>query len=418
MKYQKHSNAAYNLHIINTSKFKTIMVKINFKNKMNRNDITYRNLLSKVLLESSFNYPNKRSLEIECENLYNLSIGGAINISGHYIISSFSSFFLNEKYTETEMNKKSLKFILDLLFHPDIKNNGFNFFELSKSAVSDEIEKLKENPRKYSLIRLLEEMDDSLAYNSVGYKDDLDNITNTSLYNYYLKMLKSDLIDIFIIGDVDNQNFKKQIEQFFTINTIKKKGPTHFIKHKKIRKRAKTVKETIALEQSKLNIGFKLDNLTDFEQKYVLSIYSFILGGSPDSKLFKNVREKHSLCYSISCTHRPVSNIMIISAGIDASDYTKCLNLIKKEIKKITKGEFNDEEIEAAKLTYISSLKEIEDSPANIVNIYESHEYLNFDLLEERMKNIFKVKKEDIIKLSKKIYIDTVYLLGGKDEDH
>ena len=51
-----------------------------------------------------------------------------------------------------------------------------------------------------------------------------------------------------------------------------------------------------------------------------MSVYCYILGGGPDSKLFKNVREKHSLCYNISCFHRPVTNTMIITAGVNKED--------------------------------------------------------------------------------------------------
>ena len=46
--------------------------------------------------------------------------------------------------------------------------------------------------------------------------------------------------------------------------------------------------------------NYKLDGLTDFERNYVLPIYGYILGGGPDSRLFKTVREKHSLCYTVS----------------------------------------------------------------------------------------------------------------------
>ena len=41
-------------------------------------------------------------------------------------------------------------------------------------------------------------------------------------------------------------------------------------------------------------LGFKIDKMTDFELRYVLNVYSYILGGGPDSKLFKNVREKNT----------------------------------------------------------------------------------------------------------------------------
>ena len=36
---------------------------------------------------------------------------------------------------------------------------------------------------------------------------------------------------------------------------------------------------------------------------------------------------------------------------------------------------------------------------------------------EERKKMVEKVTKEDIISVSKKIYIDTIYLLGGEDNE-
>ena len=49
-----------------------------------------------------------------------------------------------------------------------------------------------------------------------------------------------------------------------------------------------------------------------------------------------------------------------------------------------------------------------------MMSLYVSKEYLDLDLLEERKKEIEKVTKEDIIKFSKKIHMDTIYLLEGE----
>ena len=416
MNYQKYKNNAYNLHLINTDKFKTIMVKINFKKKVNKEDTTHRNLLTKVLLNSNKTYKTKREIEIATEDLYNLSISATSYLSGNYIITSFNGFFLNEKYTEEKMNEKSLNFILDFILNPDVKKNEFTTFDLAYRLVEDEINTIKDSPKSYSNIRLLEEMDENnpLSFNPIGYLEDLENIKNKDLYKYYLRCLNSDLIDIFVIGDINKDETKKLINKVFSINTLKKPGDNHFIKHTKIRKVAQTIKEQKPLKQAKVAIGLKIDKLTDFEKKYVMSIYSFILGGGPDSKLFKNIREKHSLCYSISCTYRPVSNLLLINAGIDSDKFKKCLNLIKKELANMTKGRFDDSDLQAAKTTYVNSLKEIEDSPSSIITTFESHEYLNFDLLEERMGNIANVTKNDIIKVGKKIHLDTIFLLEGE----
>lgn len=411
MNYKKYSNNAYNLHIIKTDKFKSISVKINFKKRIEKEDITYRNLLTKVLLQSNKKYSNKQELEIKTEDLYNLGISCSNYISGNYIITSFNETFLNENYTEKNMNEESLNFILDIIFKPNVKNNEFAYFDLAKRLVIDDIDTFKDDPKAYSIQRLVENMYN--AYSPVGYIEDLD-ISNKDLYDYYENMLRSDLIDIFVIGNVDEYEIKKIFNEKFNINTIKKPSISHFVKPK-INKKVKNIIEHKNLEQTKLAMGFKLNNLTDFEMKYVISVYTFILGGSPDSKLFKNVREKHSLCYNISCFNRPVTNTMIITAGINASDFKKCVSLIKRQLTKMSKGDFTDNDIEAAKITYINSLKEIEDSQNTIIKTFESHEYLNFDLLDERSRCILNVSKEDIVNLSKKINLDTIYLLEGEE---
>ena len=64
--------------------------------------------------------------------------------------------------------------------------------------------------------------------------------------------------------------------------------------------------------------------------------------------------------------------------------------------------------------TSLSTFKELEDSIYSMMSLYVSKEYLDLDLLEERKKEIEKVTKEDIIKFSKKIHMDTIYLLEGE----
>ena len=180
---------------------------------------------------------------------------------------------------------------------------------------------------------------------------------------------------------------------------------------------AKTIKEKQNISQSKLVLGYKIDKMTDFELRYVLNVYSYILGGGPDSKLFKTVREKNSLCYYISSISQPLNSILMIKAGINKKDFKKSLSLIKKETLNMKKGKFDDDDIIKAKITYINSLKELEDSQESLLSLYAGIEYLNSDTLEDRFININKVTKADVIKLGSKIHLDTVYLLEGDSNE-
>ena len=81
------------------------------------------------------------------------------------------------------------------------------------------------------------------------------------------------------------------------------------------------------------------------------------------------------------------------------------------------KGKFNDDDIIKAKITYINSLKELEDNPENLISLYAGMEYLNSDNLDQRFVKINKVTKANVIKLASKIHLDTVYLLEGESDE-
>lgn len=420
MQYRKIEGIAYNLHIIKTDKFKKTMIKINFKNKLIKDDIVKRRMIPTILVESNSIYNTKRLLNIKTEDLYNLNVYSDVTMSGNAIVTSFIGAFLNDKYADGLL-KESLNFIFDLIFKPNIVDNKFdtNAFLIAKKSLIEEIESVKEDPKEYATERCMEELDSDspLAFHAYGYIESLDSVNEENLYEYYLSMLKSDIVDIFIIGDVDYKEVENVIKDNFIINTKKRSNYTHYIEHTKLKNKYHAVKDTINNNQSVLMLAYKLTDLTDEERQYVLPIYSYILGGGPDSKLFKKVREENSLCYSIYSQIRMVSNIMLITSGIDAKDYKKATDLIKKQVVSMNKGEFTDEDIEKAKLTYISAYKEVMDSIPAIINTYVTHEYLNTDPIEIKENKILKVTKEDIMKVIPKIHPELVYFLEGDKQD-
>ena len=420
MDYKRIDKLAYKLHLIKTDKFKSNYIEICFKRKVKKEEITLRNMLSNILIESSKNYPTNRLMEIRKEELYGTGLGISSYITGNYNLISIYSCFLDSKYTDDENFKEVLNYIFEIIFNPNVKNNCFNeqSFLNAKKIVEENIKLHKEDPNVYSFKRCLSEMDDKiLSYDSCGYLEDLEKITPESLYEYYQDFLKKDIIDIFIIGNQSEEEINKIFTSDFLVNTIKREKINHYVEHKKVRKRPKKVIETKDYEQSSLVIGFKLKDLTDFERKYVSVIYNYILGGATDSLLFNEVREKNSLCYSVYSSMRLVNNIMTIRAGIDKKNLDKTVKIIKKCLKQISLGNFEEEKIEAGKTTYISSFDEIEDSLISICNMYISHEYLGYDLIDERKSEIVKVTKEDIMKFSEKIYMDTIFFLEGDSHE-
>jgi len=157
MKYEKIFMGSYNLHLINTDKFKTNTIEIDFRSKINE-DITIRNLLKMVLLDSNANYKTERELVKETENLYDLKLISSTSRIGTNSNMTFKMRFLDEKYTEKGMNEESILFLIDLIFNPNIKDNCFDksVVDKCKERLKKSIISLRDNKLKYALLKLFE----------------------------------------------------------------------------------------------------------------------------------------------------------------------------------------------------------------------------------------------------------------------
>jgi predicted Zn-dependent peptidase len=421
MKYQFYDESSYNLHLFKTDKFKTITIMVNFRTNIVKEEITLRSFISPLLMLSSKNYPSERLSCKKLESLYNPQIGYNDRRFGNQVINSFYINMINDKYLNEEgKTQECLNFFKEILFNPDVENNKFNIksFNIVKNDITAKIRSIKDDSKYYSMIRMLENMNSNspLSYRT-GYLSDLDGIDESKVYEYYKNMLNSDIIDVFVLGDFDSFEMKKQIKEMIPINTIKKDKKDIYIKHTNFSKRAKKIIEEEKVSQSKLVIGCKINDLNEFERKYVLPIYSDILGGPSYSKLFQNVREKNSLSYYIYSNYSRGDNILTISSGINKENFDKALKLIKTEIANMAKGNIFDNELKRAQEDMVSIIKQIEDKPFRLINNYVSQVLFGLDDIEKRKNQIFKVTKNDVKSISKKIQLDTIYLLSGGDSN-
>ena len=203
------------------------------------------------------------------------------------------------------------------------------------------------------------------------------------------------------------------LESILNLILIEREKDGFIIEHKKRRLKKIKVIEHDNIAQSKLNLGFKMYNMSIREKEYPLVLYNIILGGGSDSKLFKEVREEKSLCYYIYSVCNDYDSTMRISAGISKDSFNECLKIINKDVKDMEKELFTDEDLEKAKEIYISYLNNIYDSEENIINMYSTIGLLGTDDIETRKKKIKTVTKDDIKSVAKKISLDTIYLLEG-----
>lgn len=415
MEYICYNMNAYNLHIVNTKKFKTITVDICFREKINKDEITLRNLLKEIMVNASYDYPSERELIKATEELYDLKLLTSTYRIGNYNFLSMKIRFLDEKYTEKGMNYASIKLLLDLIFKPKLDAD----FEKCKNKIEKSILSLNDNKVKYAISKLLESTKDMpYSYNFYGNIEDLNKITIEDIKKCYENLLTNDIIDIFVVGEVNPEEIKNIFKENFKVKTFHKVDNKVIVKELTPRAKTNIIREQDDINQIQLTILCSLNSITEYERKYVSLVYSEMLGGSANSILFDTVREKKSYAYYVNSIIKPYDNNMIIYSGIHEDNEKEVIKLIKKCLKDITKGKFNDEIFLSSKNTIISSLKASLDNPIGIINNCLSNILVSSPTIEEKIKIIEKITKEEVINFSKKITIHTIYILEGSNEEN
>jgi len=405
------------LHLIKTKKFRSINIKVLLKDEIRRDEITKRNILTDYLIATTKKYKTRKKLNLKIQDLYSLYIGSYNTRIGNMLVTRFNMSLLNPKYTEDSMLEESLELLHDIIFEPNVKNNKFDkeILDILKKDLESEIKTVKENQRMYANIRMLENLGNlAYSYRSFGYLDDLLEIDEKNLYNYYKEFINKSDVDIYVIGDFSEKEMIKLIKEKLNFKTLKKDKCNINIYHDKILRKPNVVIEQEKLNQSKLSIGCKLKNLTEFERKYVINLYNMILGGGFNSKFMQIIREKNSLCYYISSSVNKADNLLIISSGISHDNFLKVIENIKLIMKNMSKNTITNEELENAKTEYLSILSESLDNIDSIVENMVAKDLLNLDDLNIRREEIMKVTIKDIENVSKKVYLDTIYLLRGE----
>ncbi len=420
MNYVKKEMGAYNLHIIKTNLYKTITVKVYFREVVSKENITKRNFLSRIMMLGTKDYPTKVELTKKEQDLYAANIACTNRRMGNYLDTGISLRVLNDKYTEEGNFDRSLDLLNSIIFNPKVSNNAFSIedFNTVYEEYKADLNSLVENKMSYSLVKALESTSSltPVGYRGIGYLEDLEKITNENLYTYYLDVINHNYVDIFVLGDVQEEEITALFKEKFKVNTFKKNYPKALLEELKVNK-SKTVRESVKSEQDNLVITLSLNNLTDYERNYPLSLFNAILGGGSESLLFREVREKSSLAYYISSTPNKLDNLIIIRSGITRGKSNDAIKIIKNILKDIASGKIDDDMIRKAKEYYTSALDDIIESTFQIIESYYMMELLGVDDIETKRKKMLKVTIDEIVGVANKVKINTVYILEGSDTD-
>jgi predicted Zn-dependent peptidase len=401
------------------SKFKTVTLRIKFVTKLDIGKVSANALAIALIVSSNSRYKTQTELSAKTDELYGASLFGDVSKSGNGQILEIGASIINNKYTfdNEDITGGMLEIIRCCLFEPNVKDGKFDEkeFKYRKKDLLDTIESEINNKRMYALRKAGEIIfeNEPASYSSYGTRETVEDLTPQQVYSAYLELLRTAQIEIYYVASEEIPEIKECFADAF--KSLKRDyKPFDICSASPLKSETARVTESLDVNQMKMVLAYK----TDYKNKPVIKLMNTMLGGSPTSKLFENVREKMSLCYYCTSTAFVTKQSLIIDCGIEKENAEKAETAIIDQLEQMKKGDFTDENMENAVLSIIDSLKAIGDTPVSYINWNFGKILLNEDIsIEDEIEDIKAVTREQIIECAGSYKLDTVYIMTGPEEE-
>lgn len=276
------------LHCIDTNKFKTNLMAVFITLPLNRENITFDSVIPAVLKRGTENLRTQEDISKKLEDMYGASFDCGIEKIGDNHVIKFYLEALNNNFvpenSKQDISKDSIDLLLDIIFNPLIENNKFKdeYVESEKNNIKRLIESKIDNKDQYALNRCIEEMYKDKPYGlyKYGYTQDLEKINSENLYKYYINLISTSKIDIFISGELNTKDIIEIVRNNENIKKLKERKPNYIVNNEQTENKEEVqeqeIQDKMDIAQGKLVIGLDVE-INDYNSKFPVSIYNVVL---------------------------------------------------------------------------------------------------------------------------------------------
>lgn len=375
-------------------------------------------LIPAVLLRGTRKRPDLRAITLHLDDLYGASVGAQVRRIGDYQTTGLYCSFMEDRYAMEgdEILAPMVAFLRELLLEPLLEDGGFSreFVQSEKKNLISTIESELNDKRAYAAAQLLKTMcsADSFGIPRLGEKQKVEQIDAASLYGHYQKILKQSRIELFYVGSAEPERIAQLTEGLLEgidrsyVNLdpqtpFRDAGSSH-------------TREEMDITQSKLCMGFVTSVTNQSEDFAAMQLLNAIFGAGMTSKLFMNVREKMSLCYSIGSGYYGSKGIVTVSAGIDAQQEETVRQEILRQLDACKGGQITEDELTAAREAVLSGLQTVHDAPGAIEGYYATAALSGLRYsLEEYRQAVRDVRLQDVIRVAGTVKLHSSFFLKG-----
>jgi predicted Zn-dependent peptidase len=251
----------------------------------------------------------------------------------------------------------------------------------------------------------------------------IDNISRDDLVTFHKEFYGPNNAMLAVWGDFDTRQMIEKIEKAFEAwEKVDLDLPKVPQVQYEFRKTVNVVRKD-DVNQSNVYLGH-IGGLMSDPDYFALIVMNRILGGGFTGRLFKNVRSREGLAYSVFGAYSANYDYpgeFYVGCQTKSQSTVYAIRAMIKEVQKMQEAEVTDQELALAKDSFLNSFVFNFDTKGEIVNRLMTYEYFGYpaDFLQKTKQNVEKVTKADVLRVAKKhLQPDKVQILAvGRPDD-
>ena len=413
------------LMVNRTDKFKTGLLSVTLTAPLRRETATAGALIPDVLYRGSRNYPDIERLSAATDALYGASLGPAVRQRGESQCVSFLCSVIDDRYAldGSAVLEPAAALMAEVLLDPAVENGLFrpDYVKGEGANLADRIRSRVNDKRSWSIFRLVQEMcaGEAYAVDKLGDADEAVAMTPDRLWADYQRLLSQSKVTFYYGGSAHPDRVEETVRRAFAPLTVGRTAPVECEVPAEPKGPVRTVTDAMDVTQGKLALGFRTGGVTLASPDYpVLLVCNALYGGSVNSRLFLNVREKLSLCYYASSMIDKLKGLMVVSSGVEFADFDRAREAILAQLEELRQGKIGGDELNAAIRCVVNSLRGRLDSQGQmeddcVTRLIRGQSTGDGSALIQAVEQ---VTAEQVAQMARRIKLDTVYRLTGKED--
>lgn len=402
-------------------KFKSNRLSVNLFMPLSEETAAGFAILPAILHRGCRDYPDPADFSRRLAALYGASVDWDVKKLGDNQQISLSISAIDDRFTLSgePLTAEISRILCSMLLDPVLEDGCFpaEAFETEKKGLLDNIRAELNNKVTLAATRCQQVMcaGQPYAVNVLGSIEHAQQLNRHDVFEAYNTLLRRAHIELMFTG-CGNASIAREIVSAAFAGCDRQRPEQIKTVLKAPDKNIRTCTEQYAITQAKLSLGFTCGTAMGDAGEAAVNFMTAVLGGTPFSKLFLNVREKLSLCYYCSASYDHYKGIILINSGIEAQNRQCAEQEILSQLKALQDGALSREEFDNTVRLFDNLLTGVSDALGATERFYLSRLVAGKQSTPAgELAEIRALSPDTVIEAARRMQLSTVYFMQPKE---